>query len=150
MIQSNDIQAFVQSRRIAVVGVSRSRMKFGNMVYKELKQHGYEVVPVSASMETYDDQPCYASLSFIPEPVDAAVLIIKPPSVLRVVQDAHAAGIQSIWIQQGCKSDEAVQFCQEKGIRVVYNECVLMFVEPRKWYHQFHYKLWEFLGRLPK
>jgi len=85
-----------------------------------------------------------------PEPVDAAVLIIKPPSVLRVVQDAHAAGIQSIWIQQGCKSDEAVQFCQEKGIRVVYNECVLMFVEPRKWYHQFHYKLWEFLGRLPK
>ena len=40
------IDNFVGSKRIAVVGMSRSGKKFGNMASKELKTKGYEIFPV--------------------------------------------------------------------------------------------------------
>ncbi len=40
------IQDFINCKRIAVVGCSSKGRKFGNSAYKELKQRGYQVLPV--------------------------------------------------------------------------------------------------------
>ena len=42
------IQAFVEPHDIAVVGVSRSKTKFGRTVYKTLQHRGFTVYPVQS------------------------------------------------------------------------------------------------------
>src|SRR5205809_4537098 len=41
------IDDFLAQRRIAVAGVSRNPHKFGNVLFRELKQRGYDVLPLN-------------------------------------------------------------------------------------------------------
>ena len=60
------IQDFIDGKRIALVGMSRSGKKFGNMASKELKERGYQVYPVHPEAEQIDGERCYASLASKP------------------------------------------------------------------------------------
>ena len=54
---SQSIDAFSQFRRLAVVGVSRARRKYGNYAYRELKARGLDVmaVQVEVTPEVFGD-----------------------------------------------------------------------------------------------
>jgi len=56
------IQDFIQFKRIAVVGVSRGGKKFGNKIYNELKQRGYQVYAVNPQIEEIAGEHCYQNL----------------------------------------------------------------------------------------
>jgi len=58
-------------------------------------------------------------------------------------------GIKSVWFQQGSSSDEAIKFCEEKGMSVVSGECIFMFAEPVDSIHKFHRWIWKIFGKLP-
>lgn len=56
-----------------------------------------------------------------------ALSIITPPSITnQIMQEAHAAGVQSVWMQPGSESAEAVAFGQEHGMTVVHDYCILV------------------------
>lgn len=144
------VDDFLSQRKIALVGISSKKKKFGNIVCKELKSKGYEVFPVHPQADTIDGESCWPTLAALPEPVDGVVLVIPPPETEKVVQEAAAAGIRRIWMQQGAESDNAVRFCEENNIAVVHGECILMFAEPLGFVHKLHRWVWGLLGRLPK
>ena len=48
------IDNFISSKRIAVVGMSRTGKKFGNMVGKELKSKGYAIYPIHPDVQEID------------------------------------------------------------------------------------------------
>ena len=150
MTKYSDVQDFMQSKSLAVVGVSRSATKFANLIAKELLKRKYRIFPVNPNMQTCFGQSCYPSLRHLPQPAEGAVIVIKPEKTLSVIQDAHAMGITKIWLQRGADSPEAIQFCQQNGMQVIYGECIFMFLEPRGWIHQIHYWIWKFLGKLPQ
>ena len=130
---NQDIRAFLESRRIAVVGVSRSDYKYGTRVYRTLKARGYDVVPVNPNMDTFDGVTSYPNLGAIPEPVEAAVIIIPPPKVSAILREAAELGIRHLWLQPGAESDEAVALADELGLNLVYDACVMVkapFVQP--------------------
>ena len=72
------IQEFIEGKRIAVLGVSRSGKKFGNIAYTELKQRGYQVFIVHPEAKDISGEPCYPNLSALRGQVDG-VLICLPP-----------------------------------------------------------------------
>ena len=47
MTSKKIVEEFLTQKKIAVVGVSRKKTKFGNAIYKELRQKGYNVFPVN-------------------------------------------------------------------------------------------------------
>jgi predicted CoA-binding protein len=49
---------FLSQRKLALVGISRSGRKFGNMVLKEMKAKGYQVYPVHPQVTAIDGQTC--------------------------------------------------------------------------------------------
>jgi len=53
---NTQIENFVQGKRLAVVGLSRSGKKFGNMAYKELKERGYTLYPVHPQAQEIDGE----------------------------------------------------------------------------------------------
>ena len=143
------VEDFLAQKKIAVVGVSRTKTKFGNSIYKELKQKGYNVYAVNPYITTVDDDPCYSDLLSLPEKVDAAIICLPPTKTAAVVTQAKQAGINKVWLQQGSQSEAAVKFCEENGIDCVSNECILMYAQPSAFIHRAHRWIWGVLGKLP-
>jgi len=143
------VEEFLALKKIAVVGVSRKKTKFGNAIYKELKQKGYQVFPINPNITEYEGEACYPDLLSLPEKVDAVVICVPPVQTEKVVKEAALAGINKVWLQQGSQSDEAIKFCEENGIDFVSNECILMFAQPSAFIHRAHKWVWGVLGKLP-
>ena len=144
------VAEFLAQKKIAVVGVSRKKTKFGNAIYKELKEKGYRVYPVNPNMSTIENDICYPDLHSLPEKVDAVVFNISPAQTVKVLIDVKETGIKKVWLQQGSQSDEAIKFCEENGIDYVSNECVLMFAHPSAFIHRAHKWIWGVFGKLPQ
>jgi len=143
------VDDFLAQRTLAVVGVSRSGKRYGNMAYKELKAKGYRLFAVHPSAEQIGGERCYPSLEALPEPVGGLLVVVPPAQAERVVREAAAAGIRRVWLQQGAESEDSIRFCQGKGISVVHGECILMFAEPAAFYHRMHRWVRRLLGKLP-
>jgi uncharacterized protein len=126
MTSSEDIAAFLAQRRIAVVGASRSRLKYGNIVYRSLRSRGYEVLAVNPAAGEIEGDPCHGDLASLPGPVDAAIFIVPPGKTEALVKEAAAIGIRCVWMQPGAESAAAVRFCEERGMRTVHGVCILM------------------------
>jgi len=150
MTSKTSVEAFVAQKTLALAGASRSGKKFGNSILKELRQKEYTVYPVHPEAETIDGVRCYRSFADLPEEVGGVLLVVKPEQTAQLVRDAKDAGIPRVWMQQGARSEEAVQFCRDNGIDVVQKECILMFTEPVNGVHSFHRWLWKVFGKLPR
>ena len=130
------------SKHIAVVGVSER--KFGGAIYKTLKKRGYRVYGVHPEMKSFDNDPCYVSLTSVPDEVDAAVVAVSPESAEKVVDDALERGISKLWFQQGPDFTKAVEKAEAAGIQTVNRKCILMYAQPVTGIHAFH----RFLARI--
>lgn len=131
-------------RTIAVVGVSRKKIKFGASAFRELKKRGYDVYPVHHSMDKLDGVKCYRSVANLPLVPDCVLLTVKPKTASEVVGQAVAKGVRLIWFQQGANFSEAVDGAKQAGLQVVSGRCILMYADPVTGFHRFH----RFLNRL--
>lgn len=143
------VEEFMAGRRLAFVGVSRTGKGFGSGAYRELKTKGYVLFPVHPAAETFDGDPCIGSLAELAGKVDGVVVVVSPPEALKVVQQASAAGIGRVWLQQGAESAEALTWAREHGMQLIHGECILMFVEHGAWFHRAHRGIRGLMGRLP-
>ena len=143
------VEDFLSEQKIAVVGISRSKNKFGNAIYRELKKKGYTLFPVNPNMDEFEGDKCFSSLSSVPEQVDALIINIPPKNTKAIVEEAKTIGIHKIWMQQGSESVEAIKFCNENNIEVITGECVLMFAEPAAFFHRAHRWVNKITGKLP-
>ena len=58
---------FLTNRRVAVTGVSREPQNHGaNVVYRRLRERGYEVFAVNPNAEELEGDPSYHDLRSIP------------------------------------------------------------------------------------
>jgi uncharacterized protein len=136
------IEDFLAQKRIAMIGVSRDENSFSAHLFKDLCRRGYDVVPVNPYATMIAGQPCFARVQDIQPPVDAALLMTSPEITEIVVRDCAATGIRRVWMYRGTKqgavSDEAIHFCQERGIQVVPGECPWMFLPKGDPVHYIH------------
>jgi len=144
------VEKFLAQKRLAVVGVSRSGKEFSNVAFRELRQKGYQVIPVNPNADTIEGERCYHRLTDIEPKPGAALVVTSSGQTAGVVKDAAAAGIRLLWIQQGSDSTDALELAKAKGIEVASGDCILMFAEPVGSFHRFHRWVWKLLGKLPK
>jgi predicted CoA-binding protein len=150
MTSKATVDDFIGQKSLAVVGVSRNSAKFGNAIYKTLKEKGYQVFPVNPKAESIEGDRCYPTLSALPEKVGGVVVVVPPAQTEQVVKEAQAAGITRVWLQQGAESPAAIQFCQQNGLQTVHGECILMFASGKQFPHNMHRWVWGLIGKLPK
>lgn len=145
MIANQTAETFLAGPALALVGVSRSGGKFGNLALKTLASKGYRVYPVHPSAPSIDGVKCYSKLSQLPESVSAVIVVVPPQQAMDVVREAHDAGLNRVWLQQGAESPEVLQLCKDLGVEAVAGECVLMFAHPTS-YHKVHAVLRKFFS----
>ena len=149
MSTQSSVEQFLAQKHLALAGASRGGKKFGNAILKTLAEKGYDITPVHTEASIIDGHRCYPTVSDLPGAVDGLVLVVPPRQCEALVQEAVAAGIRNVWMQQGSGSPEAVKLCQESGINVVHDQCILMFAQPTG-VHKAHRWLMGLVGKLPE
>jgi uncharacterized protein len=142
------IQNFIDQKRIALAGASRSGKKFGNMAYKELKERGYEVYLVHPEAKEIDGEPCYPNLAALQGKVDGVLICLPASQGESVLREAAEAGIKRVWLQQGAENMELLKLGQELGLVVVSGKCILMYAPPVRSFHRWHRGFMKLVGQL--
>jgi len=130
-----NIDEFLLQRKIAVVGVSRNEDKFSNIIYREMRTAGYEVMAVNPNADLVEGDRCYAGLGALPVKPDGVVLVVPPTQGIQIVEEAARLGIRHVWVQPGANSSEIDQRLGELEIVTVSGECILMHIDPVKSIH---------------
>ena len=148
------VNDFLAQERIAVAGVSRSGDAAANLIYKKLRDAGFQVFPVNPNAEEVEGDTCYANISSIPQGVDGVVIATQPQVTDQIVRECADAGVSRIWMHRsfgtGSVSDEAVNYCREKNITVIPGGCPMMFCEPVDFGHKCMRWILNLTGGLPK
>ncbi len=142
------IQDFIQGKRIAIVGVSRSGKKFGNTIYAELKARGYQVSIVHPKAQEIDGEPCFPNLAALRGKIDGVVICVSPDQAGEVLREAVQAGVKNIWLQQGAQSPEVLAQARQLGVNPVAGKCILMYAQPVRSFHRFHRGFMQLFGQL--
>jgi predicted CoA-binding protein len=117
-------QILEESRTIAVVGASRHEEKAAYAVPLQLKLHGWRVIPVNPYAQRIWEEPCYAALTDVGEPVDLVNVFRPSAQAAAVVKDAVAIGAKAVWLQQGIVSAQGRQIAVDAGIDFVEDLCM--------------------------
>jgi hypothetical protein len=129
--ENNMSEKEMLSKRVwAVVGANRNPEKYGNMIYRRLKEKNYVVYAVNPSCDTVDGDPCYASLSALPQKPDVINMVVAPKRGEAYLREAAEIGIQNVWFQPGTHDDSIMTLAEELGLRAV-QACVLVVT---KWF----------------
>ena len=127
------IKSFLNKKNVfAVVGASRNPKKYGHQVYRSLRSAGYRVYPVNPNADEVLGDKCYPSLEDLPVKPDVVDVVVPPNVTEEVVKTCKKLGISKVWMQPGSESEEAINFCKENGIELVYGVCVMIEGEKLK------------------
>jgi predicted CoA-binding protein len=142
------IEDFINCKRIAVVGYSRDKRKFGNTAYAELKQRGYEVFAVHPTGQEIGGVTCYPDLHALRGIIDAVFISVSSKYASSVLEEAASIGVNHIWLQQGAESPEVLQTASRLRLNPVTKKCVLMYAPPVRSIHGWHRAVVRWFGRL--
>jgi predicted CoA-binding protein len=146
----SSIEKFFLSTAFAVIGVSGNQKKFGNSVYRAMKERKLPVYPVNPHLTSVEGDECYSSILEVPDAVKSAIIVIPPQATERMVADCVQKGIRALWMQPGSESDRAIDEAEINGITVITGQCLLMFLEPVSSGHALHRWVNKFVGAYPK
>ncbi len=146
-MNGNAIAGFLASRSFAVVGVSADRRKFGNSLFREMRDRGFAVLPVHRSLDRVEGEECYHSVTELHGKVEAIVTAVPPEETERVLKECTGTGIRRIWMMKGSSSDRTISLAQELGLDVVHGECPLMYLQPVRSIHRVHRWTKKLFGR---
>lgn len=123
---------FLAEKRVAVTGVSRTPGGHGgNVVYKRLRDRGYQVFAVNPNADTVEGDRCYPDLASIPGGVGAVVIAARPETAEATVHECAELGIRHAWMHRGIGpgsvSEPAAAYGREHGVEVIDGGCPCMF-----------------------
>src|SRR6266511_3316177 len=88
---------FLANKRVAVTGVSREPKGHGsNVVYKRLRERGYEVFAVNPNADEVEGDRCYHDLRSIPGGVEAVVIGTRPETAEETMRECAELWIKHV------------------------------------------------------
>lgn len=146
---------FLAHKRVAVTGVSRNPSGHGsNVVYKRLRDRGYEVVAVNPNAEEVEGDPCFHDLRSIPGGVDAVVIGTRPEHADQTMRECAELGVKHVWMHRGpgsgSVSPSATEYGREHGIAVIDGGCPCMFGPTADFGHKAMRLVFTLSGNVPR
>jgi uncharacterized protein len=154
VITKKAIEDFYKKKRIAVIGASRNRHKYGRMLFDELRNKGYDVVPVNPNADEIGGIKSYKSIKDVKPPVEGAIAVVPPAEQEKIVQETSDSGVKSIWLHEhvmkGISNPGAIVLAGNKGLECIVGFCPMMFMPGSAFFHKIHGAVMKLFGAYPK
>jgi predicted CoA-binding protein len=146
---------FLAHKRVAVTGVSRTPQSHGgNIVYRRLRERGYEVFAVNPNADEVEGDHCYHDLGAIPGGVDAVVIATRPETADATMRECVGLGVTDVWMHRafgaGSVSPTAAEYGRAHGVTVIDGGCPLMFEPTSDGAHRFLRAVCTMTGKVPR
>ena len=106
-------------RRVAVIGASTDRGKFGNKAVRAFLRQGYDVVPINPHATSIEGLKAYPSVLDVPGTIDMATVYVPPEVGLAVIEEIARKGIAEVWLNPGAESPALVSRAHALGLEPV-------------------------------
>lgn len=116
---------------IAVVGATTNPSKYGNIIYHDLKSKGFEVFAVNPYRDEVDGDPCWRSLSDLPEAPTIVDIVVPPARTLTVLQECLDLGLMNVWIQPGAGDQAVRDFVEAHDFNGLVGPCIMVAARAR-------------------
>lgn len=117
----------VNSKTIAVIGISDNPGKPSHYVSAYMQEVGYKIYPVNPALsEAVLGEMPYASLTDLPIKPDIVNVFRLPRFLPAIVEEMITLGLKNIWVQQGIINLEAATRAEANGINVVMDRCIMV------------------------
>lgn len=102
-----------------------------NIVYRRLRERGYEVFAVNPNADEIEGDRCYHDLRSIPGSVAAVVIATRPEIAEETMRECADLGIEHVWMHRGpgggSVSEAPADYGRRHGIAVIDGGCPCMF-----------------------
>ncbi len=113
--------------KIALIGASKDKEKFGNKIYLDLKLKGYDVIPINPKEKFIEGDKTYPSLNEMDKLPDIVNFVVPPTIAIKVAQEAVKLGIKYLWFQPGSESNELENWLKSSNeIKYLINSCIMV------------------------
>jgi predicted CoA-binding protein len=120
-----EIRDILSLRHVVVVGMSKNDNKPAHYVPKYLSENGFDIIPVNLTTDKILGKKCYSTISDVDGDIDIVDMFRPSDLVLPVIEEAIKKNPKVIWLQEGIHNPEAEDMARKKGIKVVFNRCML-------------------------
>jgi predicted CoA-binding protein len=107
------------AKRVAIIGASNDRRKYGNKALRAFKAQGYDVVPINPEAAEVEGLRAYPSILDVPGPIDMATFYVPPEIGLEVIDGVARKGVSEVWFNPGSESDALVSRARGLGLRPI-------------------------------
>ena len=114
-------------RTVAVVGATNNPARPSYIVFKYLRDRGYDAIPVNPRLAGHDvlGVPAVATLGAIGRPIDMVEIFRATTEAGRVTDEALELDPlpKVIWMQLSVRDDAAAARAEAMGVQVIMNRC---------------------------
>ena len=107
MTTLQQIEEFIATEPLALIGVSRNPKKFGYSAFKELREKGMNIIPVNHHASEILGVKAFPDVKSLPDNVKGVIIMTQKDQTATVVREAKEKGLKQIWVQQNADSPEA-------------------------------------------
>ena len=120
------LRALLESKTIAVIGLSDDPAKPSHYVSAYMQRLGHRILPINPALDEVLGEKSYASLAALPVRPDLVNVFRLPRFVPAIVDEMIALHLPALWLQQGIVHLEAGARAEAHGIKVVMDRCLMV------------------------
>jgi predicted CoA-binding protein len=122
------LRALIEAKTVAVVGLDNRQDRVAYRIATYLQGAGYRVIPVWFQQEATEvlGERAYARVQDIPGRVDLVDVFVRSEQTDRAIDDAIAAEVGAIWLQQGIVNDAGLERARAAGIVATQDRCTMV------------------------
>ena len=117
-------------RNIAVIGLSPRPERDSHRVSAYIQDAGYRIIPVNSAVAADGvkilGEQVRETLADIGDPVDTVVVFRRSHQTDEPIDEAIAAGADTIWLQLGITNPAGLERARAAGLRAVENRCLMV------------------------
>ena len=117
-------------RKIALIGASANKSKYGNIILKDLKSKGYQVFPIHPALNEIDGTKVYNSVEELDDNPDLFVFVVPHAVGFEITKKLYKKGQRRFWYQPGAQSLEISDFLKkDKSVKFNTINCIMVNTE---------------------
>jgi predicted CoA-binding protein len=117
-------RVLLNSKTIAIVGLSKNALRASHFVGFYLRRHGYRVFAVNPREKEIFGEPSYASLRDVPERIDIVNVFRAPDALPAIAAEAVEVGAKTLWCQFNVINEEGARIAEDGELTVIMDRCI--------------------------